>query len=394
MNIVFISDIYPPYKNSSSHHLGYLVQELSKNNNLIYVFSCRPDQKKLIKISSKKNIKFFFIKTFDIKSKNRFIRLIAEVTMPLFFILFFQFKIKSSIKNVDGIIWYSPSIFFGPLIKYLKYKYDCKSYLILRDIFPQWALDLGIINKNIIYYSLKFFELLQYKQASVIGVQSKNNLNYFSDINLSSKIEVLNNWLSPVKSEKCEINIQDSILKNRIIFIYSGNLGQAQNIFKFLHVAALLKNNQRIGFLFIGRGSDFLEIKKYIYFNNLTNVLLHNEVTVNKIQDIYKQCHFGIISLHSNHKLHNIPGKFLSYLQAGLPVVAAVNKGNDIIDIILKNKLGLATSSDDPNTIKKMILELSGQIKDKESSSNTSKIFFKNTYTARKAANQIMDSFV
>lgn len=394
MNIIFISDIYPPYKKSSSHHLEHLVEELAKKDNLIYVFSCRPNQKNLIKSYSKENIKFYFLKTFNIKSKNLAVRFIAELTMPVFFILFFKFKIRSRIKNIEGIIWYSPSIFFGPLIHFLKNKYNCKSYLILRDIFPQWALDLKIINKNIVYYFLKFFELFQYKQASVIGVQSENNLSYFSAFNHSARVEVLNNWLSKVSSEKSGINIQQTKLKNRIIFIYSGNLGEAQNIFKILHVAALLKNNQRIGFLLIGRGSDFDEAKKYIYANSLDNVLLYNEISINKIQNVYKQCHFGIISLHSNHKFHNIPGKFLSYLQAGLPVIAAVNKYNDIIEIIHTNKLGLATSSGDSCVLKKMVLELSSQINNRRNISFNCKIFFKKSYSANMAASQIMHSLI
>jgi hypothetical protein len=394
MNIIFISDIYPPYKKSSSHHLEYLVQELAKNNNLIYVFSCRPNQTNLIESDSKENIKFYFLKTFNIKSKNLALRFIAELTMPIFFILFFKFKIGSRVKNIKGIIWYSPSIFFGPLIYFLRNKYNCKSYLILRDIFPQWALDLKIINRNIVYYILKFFEYFQYKQASVIGVQSKNNLSYFTSIKLAGRIEILNNWLSIVKSEKSGINIRHSKLKNRIIFIYSGNLGQAQNIFKILHVAALLKNNKRIGFLLIGRGSDFDEAKKYIYVNNLENVLLYNEISINKIQDVYKQCHFGIISLHSNHKFHNIPGKFLSYLQAGLPVIAAVNKYNDIIKIIRTNELGLATSSSDSWVLKKMVLELSNQFINRRNMSINCKNFFKKAYSANMAANQIMHSLI
>ena len=49
---------------------------------------------------------------------------------------------------MSGIVYYSPSIFFGNAVKYLKNKFNCFSYLILRDLFPQWSVDVGLIKKN------------------------------------------------------------------------------------------------------------------------------------------------------------------------------------------------------------------------------------------------------
>lgn len=72
--------------------------------------------------------------------------------------------------------------FFGFVIQFLKFQKKVKSYLILRDIFPQWALDVGIINKNIAYYLFKFFERLQYSLADRIGIQSTSNIDYFKKI--------------------------------------------------------------------------------------------------------------------------------------------------------------------------------------------------------------------
>jgi len=59
----------------------------------------------------------------------------------------------------------------------------------------------------------------------------------------------------------------------------------------------------------------------------------------------YAQCHVGIVSLDPRHKSHNIPGKFLTYMQSGLPVLANVNEGNDLSGLILDERVGLVCES-------------------------------------------------
>ncbi|MDD2878988.1 MAG: hypothetical protein PHQ58_00995 [Rhodoferax sp.] len=45
-------------------------------------------------------------------------------------------------------------------------------------------------------------------------------------------------------------------------------------------------------------------------------------------------------ALDPRHKTHNIPGKFLSYMQSGLPVLATINAGNDLADVIQTERVG------------------------------------------------------
>ena len=59
--------------------------------------------------------------------------------------------------------------------------------------------------------------------------------------------------------------------------------------------------------------------------------------------------------LNPKHKSHNIPGKFISYLHYGLPVVASVNKGNDLFNIISKNKVGFVSNSSSSSQLIKIV---------------------------------------
>ncbi|MFC3087939.1 glycosyltransferase [Tabrizicola soli] len=79
----------------------------------------------------------------------------------------------------DGVIWYSPSIFHAPLVRTLKARSRCKSYLIIRDIFPEWAVDLGLMRKGLPYRFFKWIARQQYEAADIIGVQTPGNTGYF-----------------------------------------------------------------------------------------------------------------------------------------------------------------------------------------------------------------------
>ena len=122
----------------------------------------------------------------------------------------------------------------------LKIENKCKSYLILRDIFPQWAVDLGLIKSyGLPYYFFKRVERYLYSTADFIGVQTPANLKYFNGNELNGKghVEVLQNWLASSKSKKCTIDVKNSSLNGRKIFVYAGTLGDAQDLSVFINLA-------------------------------------------------------------------------------------------------------------------------------------------------------------
>ena len=175
---------------------------------------------------------------------------------------------------------------------------------------------------------------------------------------------MLDNWYSDKKFKKCKFKIKDTILSNKRIVIYAGNIGAAQGINKIINLCKKFDPKDNIGFLFIGRGSNFKKLEQFIIKEKLKHILILPEIDPEEIPDLYKQCHIGLIILDERHTTHNIPGKFLSYLFAGMPVFAMVNKNNDLIDIVNRNSLGFASDCQEPDYLKKNLLKL---FRDKES---------------------------
>ena len=341
MKIAIISNEFPPLMSSGAVQVRDLAKEFSNNGHDVTVVTATYGLQKSYDIEEYKEYKVVRFPAFRTKDVGYVKRTINEILTPL--------KMLSGIKKSpiaktkwDGVVWYSPTIFLGPVARYLTKAGECRGYLIVRDIFPDWAVDMGLINKGLPYRVLKLFENYQYSVADVIGVQAKGNLPYFSkwDMKRNTKVEVLNNWLAHTGSKPSSIAIKDTSLAGRKIFIYAGNMGVAQGIEILFQLALNLKGQKDIGFLFVGRGSEMERFRRDATFRSLDNVLFFDQIDADEIPSLYKQCHVGMLSLDVRHKTHNIPGKFLSYIASGLPVLASVNPGNDLIALVNRSGTG------------------------------------------------------
>ena len=346
MRIAIIADCYIPMKTSAAVMLDDLADELQIQGHLPVVIVPDSNTKEAVSRSVSQNVEVIRVSCPKIKDIGFIRRTLAEIAMP--FIMLRRLSQSGILVNdFDGIIWYSPSIFHGPLVKRLKDINHCKSYLILRDIFPEWAVNLGIMSKGIPYLFFKMIERYQYSVADRIGIQTPANIQYFSKQSekILSKVEVLHNWMKKPssKSSSCSISLIDGPLAGRKIFVYPGNMGKAQDIAQFIDVIAMLDQLRTdVGFVFVGRGSEVRVLTEEITNRHLGNILIFDEIEHHEIPGLYVQCDFGMVFLDSRHKTHNIPGKFISYMHYGLPTLACVNKGNDLLDIVRIHRLGYA----------------------------------------------------
>jgi glycosyltransferase involved in cell wall biosynthesis len=246
------------------------------------------------------------------------------------------------------------------MVSALKRASACRSYLIIRDIFPEWAADMGLMGRGLPYRVFKAIANYQYSVADVIGVQTPGNCGYFTDWlkGPNRRVEVLQNWLANAPAAGCSISLDQTALAGRKVFVYAGNMGVAQGMDILLELAERLKQRSDIGFLFVGRGSDAQRLRAEAKQRALDNVVFFDEIDPDEIPGLYAQCHVGLVALDPRHKTHNIPGKFLSYMQAGLPVLASINPGNDLVELITTEQVGCVCTDTSPETMAANALEL------------------------------------
>ena len=343
MRLVLIADTFPPLRTSGAVQLRDLSREFARQGHDLTVILPGSHLSRAWALEEVEGYKVLRLSAFKTKDIGYFQRVFGEVLMP-FAMRWNLRRSPVACSDWDGVIWYSPSIFHGPLVSAVKRAAQCRSYLIIRDIFPDWAVDMGLMGRGIIY---RFFDTIaryQYSVADVIGVQSSGNLAYFAKWARKGarQLEVLPNWLGEARRKECPIDLSMTPLACRTVFVYTGNMGVAQGMDQMLELAAALESRSDIGFLFVGRGSDARRLATAASKRQLSNVLFHDEIDPDEIPALYEQCDIGLVSLDERHKSHNIPGKFLAYMQNGLPVLACCNKGNDLVELIRRSNVGTA----------------------------------------------------
>ncbi|MGY8836822.1 MAG: glycosyltransferase family 4 protein [Enterobacterales bacterium] len=278
-----------------------------------------------------------------------------------------SFRAWSAIKQhvnehtFDGVIYYSPSIFFGGLVNRIKKYCKCPSYLVLRDLFPQWVIDAGMIKKgSLIARYFKFFEHYSYQAANSIGLMSEKNIEVFSQSSGKNyPTEILRNWAdtTPVNIDVSVNSIRTELqLENKVIYFYGGNIGHAQDMANLMRLAKNMQHCTQAHFLFIGQGDEVELINNLSQQWQLTNYTYLPSVNQNEFKRILADIDIGLFSLSAKHTAHNFPGKLLGYMVQSLPILGSVNSGNDLQTQVNLSGAGfISENGDDEQLLKNAI---------------------------------------
>lgn len=342
MRLLLVADIYPPSTISGALQMRDLAEALVSLGHRPLVLVPEAGLSVSAALEVLGGVEIYRVRAPKTKDVSYPRRLAAEFLLP--WILRRAFRSSPfAAERWDGITWYSPTIFLGPLVSWFRRSQGCRSYLILRDLFPDWAVDAGVLRRDgLVHRLLKAVERYQYRQADVIGVQTPANLPIVArDAPPAVALEVLHNWLAaPQAPGGACTHPALAALQGRRIFIYSGNMGVAQDLDAFVELAMRLRHRADIGFLMIGRGSELARLRGLAQKHGLDNLRIEDQVSPVELAGLLAHCHAGIVALHPAHGTHNIPGKLLTYLQAGLPVLARVNPGNDLHHLVLEEGIG------------------------------------------------------
>lgn len=393
MKLALIADTFPPFRTSGAVQLRDLSREFVRQGHELTVLLPSADLEKRWELTEMDGVRILRLRAPRTKDIGYMRRTINEFLMP--------FAMQRSLRQSplshekwEGVIWYAPSIFHGPLALSLKRKNNCKGYLIIRDIFPEWAADMGLMSRGLPYLFFKAISKFQYAVANIIGVQTPGNRRYFENWAQKGgrKLEVLNNWLDRPADTRCSIRLETTILANCKVFVYAGNMGIAQGMDIVLELADKLKERVDVGFLFVGRGSEAKRLKELAGRRGLSKVLFFDEIDPDEIPDLYAQCSIGIVALDPRHKSHNIPGKFLTYMQSGLPVLANVNAGNDLAKLIRDEQVGYVCESNELEELSGFASILLEQIEVDTGLPGRCRKVFERDFSVKQVAQQIVTS--
>ena len=392
MRLLLISDTFPPMRTSAAVQLRDLSREFTRQGHYLCVLLPSADQSEAWTLEDLEGTHVLRLRAHRIKDISYLRRTVAEFAMPFCMLRNFH-KSPMATERWDGVVWYAPSIFHGALVSALKKSSACESYLIIRDIFPEWAADMGMMGRGGLPY--RFFDAIaryQYSVADVIGVQAPGNRRYFDTwlTQPGRRLEILQNWLGKNSQIRCSIRVDETALAGRKVFVYAGNMGVAQGLDILLDLAEKLCGRRDVGFLFVGRGSDAARLRVAAQSRNLDNVVFFDEIDPDEIPGLYAQCNAGIVALDPRHKSHNIPGKVLTYMQSGLPVLAKINVGNDLAKMIRVERVGQVCETNRLDDLLRLTDVLLSQIESDSDLPTRCKSLFQREFAVEKAVKQIV----
>lgn len=360
MNILFltISDIRDVSVQSIYNDL---INEFIFNNHNLYVVS--PIERKYkhnTHIIKKDNLTILKIKTLNFQKTN----IIEKGLCTLLIDYFYNKAINEYFSgiNFDLVLYSTPPISFINVIKRIKKEYNAKSYLMLKDIFPQNAVDMNMIKKtgllNFVYKYFRNKEIMLYNISDYIGCMSQANVDYLIDNNnylSKDKIGICYNSIKAKNynnssDDRLKIRTKYSLPLDKKIFVYGGNLGKLQGIDFFVDSLKYVLNSDNY-FLIIGDGTEYYKLLSFMNKYNPNNIKLLHSINRDEYNLLLSSLDFGIILLNYKNTIPNFPSRILTYMQAKLPIISLTDKVTDIGDVIENNNFGVKMFSNDEKNL-------------------------------------------
>lgn len=249
----------------------------------------------------------------------------------------------------DLILYSTPPITFTKVVRAIKKRDGAKSYLLLKDIFPQNAVDLGMMKKNGILHRLfRRKERLLYAVSDFIGCMSPANVEYLLKHNPQIPVKTVEVCPNSIQLDNLQLAEKDSfsirkqynINKDVTIFIYGGNLGKPQGLDFLLEILDSNKDKQDRFFIIVGAGTERNKIFEWFSLNDISNAILLTGLPKLEYDKLVNSCDVGLIFLDKRFTIPNYPSRLLSYLECKMPIITATDINSDLGRIAFQNKYG------------------------------------------------------
>ena len=369
MNIVLIADSYPPEIRSVSLMMQELAEDLVSRGHSVTVVTYWPrynlsaDAKKIKfkSLSIENNISVIRVKAPPHHNVNFIMRGISELISPF---LFWK-SIKKFIKQkVDSVVVYISPLPLALLGSKVKKKYNSRFLLNIQDIFPQNAIDLGILKNDFLIRLFEYIEKKAYRCADKITSHTESSRKFLIKKKQvpPDKISIVHNWIdidSYINARKTDLFKKKYGLKDKFIFLFAGIIGPSQGLDLIVKVANELREMSDVCFLFVGDGSKIGALHEMVDLYGLKNVVFKDFVSIEEYPNLVKDADVGLVCLSSRNKTPVVPGKILGYMAASIPVVAFLNKESDGHILIKEAGCGYSIASDaSTEEISNLILQI------------------------------------
>lgn len=365
MKILIVTVTYPPEIRAISLMMQELAHELLIRGHDVIVVTSWPSMnlspgtntKQLKRFMREGKVSVIRVRLLPGYSFSYVIRGISQLIMPHLYMKAIKRYIK---EKIDSVVVYSPPLSLTLVGRRLKQQNNTRFLLNIQDIFPQNAIDLGILRNKILIRFFKQMEEKAYMAADYMTGHTLSSTRFLiehKDVP-EEKISTIPNWIDVdryVRAKPVGKYRKQYGLERALVFIFSGVIGPSQGVDFILDIAKQLIDLPNVRFLFVGEGSEKKRLMKRAQKENISNVLFRPYIAVEEYPVLVKEMDAGLICLSMQNKTPVIPGKLLGFMAASLPIIAFVHKESDIHSLINEAKSGYSAFSDDTFRAAKLI---------------------------------------
>lgn len=349
MNILFLSLGEFENLNAGSVHID-LMKRFAKDHSVYLI--CKRERKvgKPTELSVEYGINVLHIRTGNIKNTNLIEKGISTIMVET------QFKaaIKEYFSSIkfDLALYTTPPVTFERAVAYVKKRDGAKTYLLLKDIFPQNAVDIGLMCTNglkgLLYKHFRRQEKRLYAISDCIGCMSQANVDYVIKHNPEvdpTKVEICPNCIEVIdksvdEQTRVSIRNQYGIPLDKKVFVYGGNLGKPQGIPFIIECLKKCRDMEDVFFLIVGDGTEYHVLEEYAQTSGQANFKLMKGLPKEDYDTMVGACDVGMVFLDHRFTIPNFPSRLLSYMQAKIPVLACTDPNTDIGKVIVDGGFG------------------------------------------------------
>lgn len=400
MNVLFLS--ISSIRHMSDHSISLdLLREFQRNGHRVYVMCGREKNEDLeTSFEDEEGFSVLRVKIGNNKKAGLIEKGLTTIRLPQIYIKAIK-KYLSDVK-FDIVLYPTPPITHFKTVAYIKKRDHAKCYLLLKDIFPQNSVDLGMLSKSggkgVLYKYFRKTEKKLYKISDSIGCMSQANVDYILKHNPEinpEKVAICPNSIEffdqrITDDEKNAIRKKYELPLDKKVFVYGGNLGKPQGIPFLIDCLKKENENSKIQFLIVGDGTEYEKLRAYLEDSKQKNARLIKRLPKEEYDVLVAACDVGLIFLDYRFTIPNFPSRLLSYMQAGLPVLACTDPNTDIGKVVTEGRFGLWCESNNTDAFHNCIEKIvNADLKDMGSKGQT---YLKEHYLVQDSYKRILKS--
>jgi len=305
----------------------------------------------------------------------------------------------------DLVLYSTPPVTITQTISYVKKRDNAQTYLLLKDIFPQNAVDLGMLRTGgFMGLMHKFFEAKErelYRVSDYIGCMSPANVKYLLANNPfipPERVEVCPNSIEQKSwelsdEERAYWRAKYDLPQDKPIFVYGGNIGKPQGVDFIIECLKANEAQPRALFMIVGSGTEFNKLQRYFSSETPRQARLLSLLSQQEYDYVCAACDVGLIFLDHRFTIPNFPSRLLAYMDASMPILAATDCSTDLGIIIEEGKFGLWCESTNVDVFMQQVQQLCNPTLRKQMG-QAARHYLEQNYTSQHSYNVIMNHFI